>query len=470
MTPMRLDPATCANLPGDVRQPAYDRAAIATGVVHLGVGNFQRAHQALWFDDAIAAGDRRWGIVGASLRSADVAGRLRPQSGLYSVVECDGAREPIRVIGALRDVIVAARDPLALHAALAAPDTHIVTLTVTEKGYGTAPGGAADHLVIALARRRARGLPPFTMLSCDNLAGNGEILRTAVLTVAGARDAALAGWIDAEAAFPASMVDRIVPATTEGDIATFAARTGLIDRGLVRTEPYRQWVIEDRFCGPRPDFARFGATMVADVAPWETAKLRLLNGAHSAIAYLGGLAGHAFVHDAIADQRMAAFIDRLWDESAATLTPASRIDCAAYRVQLAARFANPALAHRTRQIAVDGSQKLPQRLVAPLEWHRVRGRDAPALTLAVAGWMRWQLGRDDAGSAFVVDDPLTAVIAPSLAGAMTADDRVRVLLAIAAIFPPAFGSDAGLVARLSAALTILIDKGAAAAVAEVARR
>ena len=211
----------------------------------------------------------------------------------------------------------------------------------------------------------------------------------------------LADWIAAEGAFPQTMVDRIVPATTPDDIAALAQRLGVEDQAMVKTEPFLQWVIEDRFCGPRPDFAALGAQLTADVAPWEEAKLRLLNGAHSGIAYLGGLAGIEFVDQFVALSQGRAFVEALWDESAATLSPPPGLDIARYRAALMARFANPALQHRTRQIAMDGSQKLPQRLVAPLLLRRADGRSVDALTLAIAAWMRWQGGIDDAGQSFL---------------------------------------------------------------------
>jgi fructuronate reductase len=286
--------------------------------------------------------------------------------------------------------------------ALAASETAIVTLTVTEKGY--LPGaGAAEFLAQGLGLRRARGLAPFTAISCDNLAGNGARLRDAVLA---ASDDALADWIATHGAFPQTMVDRIVPATDAADIAALADRTGLIDRAMVKAEPFSQWVIEDRFAGARPDFEAAGVQIASDVAPWEEAKLRLLNGAHSAIAYLGGLAGIDHVYRFVALPAGRRFVTALWDELAPTLSPPPELDLESYRAALLARFSNAALGHRTRQIAMDGSQKLPQRLLAPIAERLARGERIDALALAVAAWLRWQGGRTDAGEAFEVDDPL----------------------------------------------------------------
>lgn len=425
---MRLSEATLARLPSDVAVPRYDRAAVRKGVVHLGVGAFHRGHQAVVFDQALASGDLRWGVTGVSLRSPEVRERMAPQGGLYTVLVRNGDLERAQVIGAILEILVAPQQPEAVIAALASPDTHLVTLTVTEKGYKldratggllhedadvrhdlaslAAPRTAPGFLVAGLAARRAAGLAPFTAMSCDNLPDNGALLRGAVLSLAKAHDPALARWIAAEGAFPATMVDRIVPATTAHDIAALAARTGVEDQAMVATEPFLQWVVEDRFCGPRPDLAGMGVQLVKEVAPWEAAKLRLLNGAHSAMAYLGGLAGDACVHDFIGRPDGAAFVEALWDEAAETLDPAAGIDVPAYRRTLALRFANSALRHRTRQIAADGSQKLPQRLIAPMLERRARGLPVAALALAVAGWMRWQAGVTDAGEPFAVDDPL----------------------------------------------------------------
>ncbi|MES2056011.1 MAG: mannitol dehydrogenase family protein [Pseudomonadota bacterium] len=459
----RLSAATLAGLPADVEGPRYDRAQVGTGVVHLGIGAFHRAHQAVFFEHALNGGDLRWGVSGASLRSPVVHDALAPQDGLYSVVNRDGAEERVQVIGAVREVLVAPQDPAALLARLAARDTHIVTLTITEKGYAAGtPDSAAGYLAAALAERRANGIDPFTVISCDNLSHNGDRLKQAVLAAARASDPALVDWIDHKAAFPSSMVDRIVPATSEDDIAHLATRIGVEDRAMVKTEPFRQWVIEDRFSGPRPDLEAAGVQITRDVAPWEEAKLRLLNGAHSAIAYLGGLAGIAFVHEVIALPAAFAFIEALMDETAATLTPPPGLDIPAYRAALLARFANPALQHRTRQIAMDGSQKLPQRLLAPIATLFDRDRAAPTLTLAVAGWMRWTAGRDDQGEPHAVEDPLAPAIAAALGGATDPGDRVAALLSLRQIFPERLAADRPFRDALTRDVAMLHDQGALA--------
>lgn len=484
----RLSPAVLAALPADVACPAYDRAAAKRGVVHLGIGAFHRAHQAAVFEAALAGGDLRWAVTGASLRSPGVRDAMSPQDGLYALVVRDGADEQVQIIGAIREVLVAPEDPAALVVALADPDTHIVTLTITEKGYHldpatgaliedspdvrhdlddlTAPRTAPGFLVAALARRRAAGHAPFTAISCDNLPHNGARLEAAVTAIARKHDPDLAEWIAAKGAFPQTMIDRIVPATTEEDIAALGERVGVEDRAMVKTEPFTQWVIEDRFAGPRPDFEALGVQITRAVAPWEEAKLRLLNGAHSGLAYLGGLAGIDFVHQFVERPEGKRFVEALWDEAETTLNPPAELDVAAYRTALMARFANPALQHRTRQIAMDGSQKLPQRLVAPILARRAKGQSIDRLALAVAAWMRWQGGVDDGGAAFTVDDPLAAETARRIAGLGSAGERVRALTGIEAIFPPEFGADDVIAATIGAHLQTIETKGALAAIAD----
>jgi fructuronate reductase len=482
----RLSNETLDALPADVAVPSYDRVAVKPGVVHLGIGAFHRAHQAVIFEAALESGDLRWGITGASLRSAGVRDEMNPQDGLYTVVTRDGSGDALKVIGAVREVLVAPENPEALVERLADPDVHIVTLTVTEKGYKldpatgalladdpdvaadcadlTAPKTAPGFLVAALSARRDLGLPPFTAISCDNLPHNGRRLEQAVLAIARAHGAALAEWIEAHGAFPETMVDRIVPATTPADVEKLEGALGAGDQAMVKAEPFLQWVIEDRFCGPRPEFEKLGVQITADVAPWEEAKLRMLNGAHSGIAYLGGLAGIDFVHEVVAIPAFKRFVEALWDEAEATLSPPPGLDVAAYRTALMERFANPALQHRTRQIAMDGSQKLPQRLLAPIAARRAKGLDVDALALAVAAWMRWQGARDDSGAAHVVDDPLAAVTAARLDGVTDPAAQVAALLSIDAVFPPALAADETFRATLVQHLSSLAAKGARATV------
>ena len=478
---MRLSNETLSGLPTAIARPAYDRASVKRGVVHLGIGAFHRAHQAAYFEAALASGDLRWGITSVSLRSAGVRDQLAPQDCLYALVVRDGDARTTAIVGAEQAVLVAPEDPQAVIDALAHPDARIVTLTITEKGYkldratGTLlsddPDVAADcaslkrprtapgFLAAGLAARRAAGLGPLTVISCDNLPHNGKLLRDAVLAVARANDPALADWIAHEVAFPASMIDRIVPATTPEDIAALAADLGVEDRAMVKTEPFTQWVIEDTFVTERPDFSALGVQLTKSVAPWEDAKLRLLNGAHSGIAYLGALAGDDFVHQFVATPAGRGFVEALWDEAQTTLSPPDGLDIAAYRIDLIGRFANSALQHRTRQIAMDGSQKLPQRLLATIAERRAAGQSADALALAVAAWMRWQSGRTDVGERFTVDDPAAAHLGALSAGAADAAERVDALLGFFG-----FAADADLRQTFVAHLDVLEQDGARVAV------
>lgn len=464
----RLAPGTLERLPGTVRQPSYDRSAVRNGVLHIGVGAFHRAHQAVILDDVSEAGDPRWGIVGVSMRSADVHNRLAPQQGLYTLLVEDGARKAARVIGALHEVLVASREPERLLDAFINPDLHLVTLTITEKGYwppthdpidtpSAAPLSAVPLLAAGLQRRRSAGFGGLTLMSCDNLPANGRRLRDAVLAEAEVHWRGLGEWIMRNATFPATMVDRIVPATTEEDIQKWSQETGLEDRALVRTEPFLQWVIQDSFAGPMPDLTSHGATLTDDVERWEQAKLRLLNGAHSAMAYLGGLAGMRTVAEFAGWDAGETFLGQLWRETGSTLAPDRAIDPVHYSASLLKRFKNPSLNHQLLQIAVDGSQKLPQRLVAPLVERLRSGAPAEALGLAVAAWMRWQSGVDDQGRPLPVEDPLWLMLRRH------ADDPAG-LISIAEIFPPEAQNQPGLLALVDRQWQRLNSHGARAAV------
>jgi fructuronate reductase len=434
---VRLGEATLDRLPADIARFAYDRAAQAAGIVHFGIGAFHRAHQAWYTDRAMDGGERDWTIVGVSLRSGDVAALLNPQDGLYTVTQRSSAGETTRLVGAVREVLVAPHDPQAVIAALAAPETRIVSLTITEKGYcRTAQGdldpqraddGSAFHyLGQGLRRRREAGLPGLTLLSCDNLADNGRQLDRLLQAYLDLHDPALLGWFAAECACPATMVDRIVPATTAEDRTMVSDMLdGLVDEAAVLTEPFSQWVIEDRFAGSRPRWEAVGAELVADVAPYEAAKLRMLNGAHSALAYIGLARGHAFVHEAVADPQIRPLVERLMREEAApSIAAAPGQDLAVYADLLLARFANPALAHRLAQIAIDGSQKIPQRWLATLACHQRAGRQCPAILTALAAWLRHVRG--DNGP---VDDPLAVPL-------RAAWDRVGEAGIVPALFAP----------------------------------
>lgn len=390
------------------RRPAYDVRKLRVGVAHLGVGAFHRAHQAVFTEDAIEAAGGDWGIIGLSLRRPDAAAALGPQDGLYSL-EIRLAEPTRRIIGALRRLITAPAHPDAALAALADPAVHIITLTVTEPGYALSPDGALDFahpdivhdvaaperprsavgwLVAALARRRAAGAAPVSVLSCDNLRDNGRRLEGAVLALAGRHDSELAAWIAGEVAFPNTMVDAITPASDAALAARVQAAVGLEDRAPVQREPFAEWVIEARFAGPRPPWERAGARLVADVAPFEALKLHVLNAAHSALAYLGPPRGHALVREAIADPELSAFLDAMIEEEVApALAPASSpADVAAYWRATRERFAQPAMDHRLDQIARDGAAKLRERIQPLIIAGGRAGRPTDRLAAVVRAW------------------------------------------------------------------------------------
>ena len=436
----RLSLAELHRVPAASR-PAIDPRQRRVRLVHLGIGAFHRAHQAAYTEDC---GD--WGSCGVTQRSPRVVEQLAPQDGLYTLLVRDGTDARPQVIGAVREVIYGGADPAAVAARMADPEVSIVSLTVSEKGYrhdpatgrlrlrdpeiaadlaGRPPRTVIGQLTAGLAARAATGAGRVTVLCCDNLPANGPTVRGFVLGYAEAYAArhadaaALPDWIGGRVAFPATMVDRIVPATSDADRADVAALLGVRDLGAVVAEPFSQWVIEDRFAGPRPAWEKAGAQLVSDVAPYEKVKLRMLNGAHSALAYLGGLAGYEFITGALGDGHLAACAHRLMTEDAApTLEPPAGMDLDAYPGQVLRRFGNGALRHRCAQVAMDGSQKLPQRLLGTVGDRLAAGGTPVWAALAVAAWMRhvWT-GRADDGRPFPVDDPLAGLFRSRLAEA-----------------------------------------------------
>src|SRR5512143_1586865 len=326
-----LSLAALGSVPDRVARPRYQVAAVRVGIVHVGLGAFHRAHQAI-YTDAVLARDPRWGICGVSLKTPHATRSLAAQDGLYTALEKDQSGTRVRIVGALREALFLGAEREKVLARCADRNVHVVTLTVTEKGYCHDPAtGALDlahpdivrdlaapraatsapgFIVAALAARRRAGAGPVSVVCCDNLPHNGSVVAGIVTAFARAADPALADWIERNVAFPSTMVDRIVPATTPADIAEAGRLTGLADAVPVVFEPFRQWVIEDRFAGPRPAWEDDGAQIVTDVAPFETMKLRLLNGSHSTLAYLGFLAGHEFIWQASADPALAALIER----------------------------------------------------------------------------------------------------------------------------------------------------------------
>jgi len=446
-----------ATLPASVQQPQYDRSQLRSRIVHFGFGAFHRAHQALLTDRVLNAQGGDWGICEISLFSGDVLmSQLREQKHLYTVLEkgADG-NQPI-IIGAVNECLNAKLDTLAaIIEKFCEPQVAIVSLTITEKGYCIDPASgeldltqpriehdlkyphephsAPGILVEALHRRRERGLPPFTVLSCDNIPDNGHVVKNAVLGMAQTRSPELAQWIAEHVSFPATMVDRIVPAATDESLAEIADVLGVFDPCAISCEPFIQWVIEDNFVAGRPAWETAGVQLVEDVQPWEQMKLRMLNGSHSFLAYLGYLAGFAHINECMQDAAFREAARQLMLNEQAPTLRIKGVDLNAYADSLLERFANPALKHRTWQIAMDGSQKLPQRLLDGIRIHLLRQSDWPLLALGVAGWMRYVSGVDDAGETIDIRDPLADKIR-AIVETSSSDERVTALLTLKEIF------------------------------------
>src|SRR5450830_1639088 len=488
---MKLNKQTLAQASKQATLPTYDRTALLPGIVHLGLGAFHRAHQAVYTDTVLAAGDLRWGTVGVSLRQPDTRDALAPQDNLYTLAIRGAGSEQLRVIGALTATLVATESPAAVLQAMTQPHCHIVSLTVTEKGYCHDPASNTlrlDHpdiahdlaqdnihtprsaigfIVRALAQRRAAGRPPFTVLSCDNLPANGATSRGLVLAFAAQVDAGLAAWIDAHGAFPNAMVDRIVPKTTDEDRAAIAAHLGAMDAWPVVTEAFSQWVIEDHFAGPRPAWEIAGATMVGHAEPYEHAKLRMLNGSHSSLAYLGAMAGYVTVDQAIRDDGLRSFIETMMTEEIAPTL--QRPGLAQYRDDLVSRFRNPALKHKLQQIAMDGSQKLPQRLLGTIRARLDDGLPCERLGFAVAGWLHYLRGKDEAGQSYPISDPLAEQL-QAAAGIADLSARVDALLAMDTVFGKDLANRIEFVSVLKGFLRRIEEEGVLTAIGKLRSR
>ncbi|WP_354064179.1 mannitol dehydrogenase family protein [Devosia sp. 2618] len=454
----RLSAAILANAPTGVAVPNYDRTKVTAGIVHLGIGAFHRAHMAVYVDDLLKD-NPDWAIVGASLRRPDTKEALEPQDGLYTVAVRDASGTHPRIIGSILKVLDANTQREELLSLMASPAIRIVSLTVTEKGYchdpatgeldqrhpdivhdlanPTEPHSAPGMIVEALARRKAAGIAPFAVMSCDNLPSNGATVKRIVTKFASLRDAALGEWV-AEVAFPGTMVDRIVPSTTDADRTTIADLTGVDDAWPIMTEPFTQWVIEDDFPQGRPPFEKAGAQLVKDVEPFERMKLRMLNGSHSTMAYLGYLSGYEYISDVMADENFVTLIHDLMTEEAMPTLDMPGVDLGAYRDQLLNRFRNPALQHRTWQIAMDGSQKLPQRLLGTIRNRLNADQPFDRLALGVAGWMRYVMGIDENGDEIDVRDPLAMRMLAIAADA--GDDAEELYIGLAGL-TEVFGTD-----------------------------
>lgn len=425
----RLNQNYLATLPTDIVLPKYNRAELKPGIVHLGIGAFHRAHQAFYTETVLNNFGGNWGIIGSSLRSASVRDQLVPQDCLYTLVERSSNGEKLQIIGAVTGTLVGPENPAALISAMSQSSIKIISLTITEKGYCHDPAtgnlnknhpdiihdlqnlhqpvSAIGFIVAALKQRYDQNQKAFTLLSCDNLPNNGDVLQKVIVQFAQEISSDLANWINANATFPCSMIDRIVPATTDDDRRDIEARLGLRDEGMVVCEPFSQWVIEDKFSDSRPEWEKAGVLLVDDVKIFEKIKLRLLNGTHSIMAYTGYLAGFQYISGVMQQPAFVNMIKIYMDrEAGETIQAPAGFDIDAYKQQLCDRFTNTSLKHRTWQIAMDGSQKLPQRLLETLRQQLKTHGHIDILCLGIAAWIRYVSGIDEKGQAIEVSDPL----------------------------------------------------------------
>ena len=478
----RLRPGLLPALPKCLRRPNYDRHALKTGMAHLGVGAFHRCHQAEYTDDALERDFGRWGVIGINVRPPVLADTLGAQGGVYTRLLRDGDRAEGRIIGSMLAVVDSQDSPAPAIATLSAPDIDVVTMTITEKGYCHQPATGAidmDHpdivhdlanparprsvpgLILAAIRQRMQSHgQPITFISCDNIPANGTILDTVVRALAAPQGAELVDWIDANVAFPETMVDRIVPATAPEDRTYVAERYGYVDAAVVVGEPFRQWVIEDRFAGRTPPWALAGATFVDDVMPFELIKMRVLNAAQTSMSYLGLLAGHEHTCDDMTDPLLTGFVRRMLEEETLPMLPAvPGTDPQAYLDQSFRRLENTAIRHRNHQIATDGSRKIVQRILNSIRDRLDAGAPADRLTLIVAAWMTWLLSASPAFSArWVAEDPFAAEAA-TIAARIGRDPEalVAAFLSHEAIFDPALAARPDFRAPLARHLACLLS-------------
>lgn len=482
-----LSETTLHRLAPDIVVPTYDRARLHPSIVHLGVGGFHRAHQAVYLDTLAEQGiSMDWGLTGVGLLPHDkrMEQSLLPQQCLYTVVERGADAESARVIGSIAGYLFAPEHRERVLQVLAAPETRIVSLTITEGGYGynqvtgefdpatpgvredlatpTSPSTVFGYICEGLNRRRAAGLPPFSVLSCDNLQGNGTLARTVFTAFARLRDGALADWIEATVAFPNCMVDRITPQTTDDDRAMVAQRFGVADAWPVMTEPFTQWIVEDTFCNRRPPLEQVGVQFVPDVHPYEAMKLRLLNASHQALAYLGYLCGYRLVHEVMGDPLFQTFIARMMDEEVTPLlAPVPGVDLTEYKHTLIERFANPKIRDQVLRLCQDASARMPKFLLPSIVEARAIGQPNRLLTLAVAGWFRFLSGVDEEGTPIPIDDQLVGTLQPL---ALQGREDPRPLLSVRSLFGE-LGEQPAFVDALSEALRLLHAEGARATLA-----
>lgn len=466
-----LSEASLQALDPRISVPAYDRASLSTGIVHIGVGGFHRAHQAVYLDELCRAGETGWSITGAGVLPGDtaMAQALRAQDHLYSLVTRDARGTQVSVIGSITDFVLAADDPGPLVARVAAPGTRIVSMTVTEGGYPVDDAGAFalasgdslppafEALSSALARRRDEGRGGLTIQSCDNVMGNGDVARTATLGVCALVEPGLEDWVAANVAFPNSMVDRITPQTADADREYLAEEYGLIDRWPVVAETFIQWVIEDQFPYGRPSYEDVGVLVTSDVRPYETLKLRILNAGHSTLTYMAALVGHTYIHEIMADPPLALFLQQFHDaEATPSLPPVSGIDVADYKRVVAERFANPAIGDQVARVCLDGTSKWPKFLIPTVESQLEHGGEVRLSALALAAWTQYLLGTADDGSAITISADPRLDEAQAFARASVEDPTA--MLAFEDVFGSRLPADPRFVAAYTDALASLRER------------
>jgi fructuronate reductase len=480
----RLSRETLSSAPGRVRLPSYNRSKTRIGFAHIGIGAFHRCHQAEYTEDALEAGADDRAEIGINLRPPSIEAQLAAQDGLYTRLLVEGDKVDARIVGSIRRV-VDADDPAHAVDALADPGIDVITMTVTEKGYCHIPASGeidwsrpeiVDDLqrksgrqslpgfLVDLLSRRMAAHSPVTLVSCDNIPGNGHILRTVVSSFAEAADARLADWIRDNVRFPSTMVDRIVPATRPQDLDRAEQLTGLRDEGAVVGEPFRQWVLEDDFNRPRPRWDIAGAEFVRDVEPYEFIKMRVLNACQSALSYLGALSGLGTTCDDVHDPLLRDFVRQMiLAETADVLPHVSGMEVEPYLALTLSRLANPAIRHSNHQIATDGSQKINQRILQPLRDRMAKGLDSPLLEMSVAGWVAYLARSQPAfGSVWQANDPLMPFVA-DIARQSSGDIAAFTSLFIAnrTIFGDTLGGDAAFAGRIASAARALLSDGVA---------
>ena len=471
--PQELSARSLRRLDPRISIPEYDRRGLGGGIVHIGVGGFHRAHQAVYLDDVCRAGVSDWSITGAGVLPADahMADALAAQDHLYALVTRDDRSTDVRVIGSITGYVLAANDLTPLVARIADPETRIVSMTITEKGYpvdeasGEFMPPPADTLPLsfvalarALRRRRDAGSGGLTVQSCDNVMGNGDVTRIATLGVCAMIEPGLEAWVADNVAFPSSMVDRITPQTTDADRAFLAEGYGLVDRWPVVAETFIQWVIEDGFPFGRPPYEDVGVLMTDDVRPYETLKLRILNAGHSTVTYMAALVGHTYIHEIMADRPLARYLQQFHDhEATPSLPPVKGIDVTEYKRVVAERFANPEVRDQVARVCMDGTAKLPKFLIPTVESQLERGGQVKLSALALAAWCQYLLGTDDRGEAITLSSDPRLEEARAYAVASVSDPAA--FLGFREVFGERLAVDPRFVSAFSEALVSLREAG-----------